>query len=482
MNHAGLLPKVKEGENRVSVRRTRRGPRSRPDAGVSAGSDVKIQLPGSHRASLKYYIHAGNNGQLVRQHFRHRGEWTPAKCPWELSSMNDGKGLLKIQELAGQTDFIWCQYRSGLGDFSSYDSAPGFSSKQVKSSEHSSGANRGCIINHFSNNSVLTQKARFYQTMVSSGCADLIPDTLIAWVHPELGLQDAEKVADFCEGQDDAVFILKPGAVSRKGVGIKMAKGGMETAAILDSHKPSKARKPWVVQRYIERPLLVHGRKFDIRCFVLLIQQSREPQHCAQNEQARLGEEDEVACYQGYIHPKAYLRTSSYKYSLKNLGNRATHLTNDFVQNKCKAYGKNEQGNKLSMDEFAAILESSHGPGAGDWVRDECWPAIAAASMRTLQAGIKAGLHDRTKYRCQSFELFGFDYMVEHDGSSNELAALKIRLIEVNDNPCLDQMCPLLKDVIDHVIKDTVSVVLDHGFLQKGQQPPPESHQFQRLF
>lgn len=50
------------------------------------------------------------------------------------------------------------------------------------------------------------------------------------------------------------------------------------------------------------------------------------------------------------------------------------------------------------------------------------------------------------------------------------LSPLPPSLYQVNSNPCLEFVCPLLQEMIVRVIDDTLSVALDPIF------PPPEKH------
>ena len=59
----------------------------------------------------------------------------------------------------------------------------------------------------------------------------------------------------------------------------------------------------------------------------------------------------------------------------------------------------------------------------------------------------------------QSWELFGYDFMIDED--------FKIYLIEVNTNPCLDTTCPLLARIISNVLDTSMRISLDPVF------PPP---------
>lgn len=81
----------------------------------------------------------------------------------------------------------------------------------------------------------------------------------------------------------------------------------------------------WIVQKYIEKPLLYNRRKFDIRVLAL-----------ATNEMDL------------YYYDTGYMRTSSDEYSLDNK-NKFVHLTNNCYQKYSNNYEKFEEGNQLSF-------------------------------------------------------------------------------------------------------------------------------------
>jgi len=87
-------------------------------------------------------------------------------------------------------------------------------------------------------------------------------------------------------------------------------------------------KRSYIIQKYIERPLLYKSRKFDIRCYALT---------------TTIG-----GNFQGYWYQDGYLRTSCREYNVKNATNRMIHLTNDAVQKKSEDYGRFESGNKVS--------------------------------------------------------------------------------------------------------------------------------------
>lgn len=78
--------------------------------------------------------------------------------------------------------------------------------------------------------------------------------------------------------------------------------------------------------------MLINSRKFDFRCFGMLTSIN--------------------GTLKGYFYEDAYIRTSCKEFDIDNLGNKFIHLTNDAVQKNSNDYGKFENGNKMSLQDF----------------------------------------------------------------------------------------------------------------------------------
>ena len=89
--------------------------------------------------------------------------------------------------------------------------------------------------------------------------------------------------------------------------------------------------RTFVIQKYIERPLLINKRKFDIRAWVLVNQEMKV-----------------------YFFKEVYIRTSSSIYSIERdaINKLDVHLTNNAIQKYYKEYGQFEDGNQLSFGAF----------------------------------------------------------------------------------------------------------------------------------
>merc|ERR1719416_50085 len=149
-------------------------------------------------------------------------------------------------------------------------------------------------------------------------------------------------------------WIVKPGNNS-KGSGIVC----MNTLPEILHH--CKAGSDRIIQKYIERPLLLFsGRKFDIRQWVLV--RSFEP-------------------LQAYIFSDCYLRLCNEPFDLGNLTNRQGHISNWSI-NK---HGKNVMdGAVVSLTEFCVELQNV--TGCADFWDRVLQPQVVNIVMQCLKA------------------------------------------------------------------------------------------------
>jgi len=129
------------------------------------------------------------------------------------------------------------------------------------------------------------------------------------------------------------------------------------------------------------------------------------------------------------------------------------HLTNDAVQKKSEDYGRFESGNKLSYTEFQKYLDTNN-------IKCDFIKTVVPQMKRLATDTIKAVSRKMDPNRRQSsFEIFGYDFMVDED--------MKPWLIEVNTNPCLELSSPYLARLIPAMLENSIKIAVDPLF------PPP---------
>ncbi|CDW91004.1 tubulin-tyrosine ligase family protein [Stylonychia lemnae] len=192
------------------------------------------------------------------------------------------------------------------------------------------------------------------------------------------------------------LWILKPGENSNRGKGIVIMKDLKDILTFIEEQRGQKV----VIQKYIQNPLLINKRKFDIRVFGLV----------------QLMNKTEYRCY---FYKEGYLRTSCREFTTDNLDNRFVHLTNDAIQKKSSDYGKFEMGNKISYDDFNQILLKEKGV---DFYQ-EILPMIRNAVRDTLEA-FATVLEDQNLQPFKNFNNFEgeeYDYLNSQEYSMNEI-------------------------------------------------------------
>ncbi|XP_067155287.1 tubulin monoglutamylase TTLL4 isoform X1 [Apteryx mantelli] len=224
------------------------------------------------------------------------------------------------------------------------------------------------------------------------------------------------------EGASRQKWIVKPPA-SARGIGIQVI------------HKWSQLpkRRPLLVQRYLHKPYLIGGSKFDLRIYVY------------------------VTCYDPlrvYLFKDGLVRFASCKYSssMKSLSNKFMHLTNYSVNKKNTEYKSNSdetacQGHKWALKALWTYLTQKGINSEAIWekIKDIVIKTIIA-SEPYVNSLVK--MYVRRPYCCH--ELFGFDIMLDEN--------LKPWILEVNISPSLHSNSPLDVSIKGQMIRDLLNL------------------------
>lgn len=202
------------------------------------------------------------------------------------------------------------------------------------------------LTNHMNGISCISKKSLLTETIIrycktkKSDPFTIIPKTYLI---KSSGLEEElTRVIALKKAQDDFAtpFIIKPGENSNRGNGIQMAYNESETREItLALLKNRKSTNCVIIQSYIPNPLLYQRRKFDIRCYALVVKIFNRTSF--------------------YWYEDGYARTSSYDYNMNNKDNLMVHLTNEAVQVKNSTkFGALEPGNKVYFEELDKYFSS----------------------------------------------------------------------------------------------------------------------------
>ncbi|KAG9397386.1 Tubulin-tyrosine ligase/Tubulin polyglutamylase [Carpediemonas membranifera] len=359
-----------------------------------------------------YTVLSGNNSALVKRVVRSRPWWEPQE-----------------DETSANYHLRWKQSGGGI----QYGSL-------LNRADHRQ------AVNHLPNNREMCTKTGLVRNLrmmldrkssASVALADIVPDTyefhsytdnsFLRW---KKKFQDNAKRAaagTAPPGWEKNLWIAKPESLNR-GRGISVVRTLEELENVTKLSKATN-QQTWIIQKYLEKPMLIDGRKFDIRQYVLV-----------------------TNTMDVYFYKHGYLRLTSVPYDDAST-DPAVHLTNNAVQCKLDHYGEHEEGNMMTYYQLDEAIKAQGGAGLDPVVEQ-----MKAQVKLVIQSVAKKMNAER--YKSPFFEVFGFDFMVMAE-------SFKVLTIEVNTNPAISTCSSILKKLLPEMLDDAFSLTLDKS------HPPP---------
>ena len=79
-----------------------------------------------------------------------------------------------------------------------------------------------------------------------------------------------ETILDNYPKQGKHIWIVKPGENTNRGCGIQVSRDLDHIKSLIQNTNVNGNKRSYIVQKYIEKPFLYKGRKFDIRTFTMM--------------------------------------------------------------------------------------------------------------------------------------------------------------------------------------------------------------------
>jgi len=295
------------------------------------------------------------------------------------------------------------------------------------------------LINHFPNHYELTRKdlmvknvKRYQKTMKKEGMDPALLDFVpVTYMLP----QDYSLFVEEFRKQPNTTWIMKPTSRSQgKGIFLFNKLSQVKKWAAGQMPANGKAAENYVVSRYIDDPLLIGGKKFDLRLYAVVC--SYRP-------------------LKVYLSALGFARFCNEKYSneVQEIDNMYMHLTNVAIQKHGETYN-DKHGNKWPLQNLKTYIAGAYGSA----VCRRLLADIDNVVIGSLKACQNVMINDR-----HCFELYGFDVIIDSN--------LKPWLIEVNASPSLTASTRADRLLKTKVIHDTLLAVCPRQWLQPGYNP-----------
>ena len=306
-------------------------------------------------------------------------------------------------------------------------------------------------------------------------CSD-VDDTAYNFVPPTFQFpsnKDMQRFQEYSKKHPNATFIAKP-QVGAQGDSIVLFKQLRELPYALEG-------RDIVVQRYLDKPLLLDGIKFDLRVYVVVTGFNPIQAYICDEGLARF-------CTARYEAPTK----SNYKKAFMHLTNYSINKTNeDYVHPGAEEILVENNATKRTLSSLYSTLRAA---GIDD---EEVKESIAYTCTKIMEMYCPLIEQQTTAMSNQldvvgkPFQILGLDLLIDEN--------LKAWVLEVNDHPSLniyfdstcgmegfhptdDDICEVDLFVKSRLVKDTITLckkkrvdVLDideHGSLTKIHPPP----------